>query len=61
MNLTPVTLTTQDVDTSMAFYHPLVFTLVVATAHYVRFSSPEGEATFSLLRQATTVHSATVQ
>ncbi|WJG10295.1 VOC family protein [Aliiglaciecola sp. LCG003] len=48
MNLNQVTLAVDDMGKAVDFYLALGFTLIVDTAHYTRFSCPEGDSTFSL-------------
>ncbi len=60
MSLNQVTLATQDIEKSKEFYQRLGFILVVDTPHYLRFSCPQGDSTFSLLKQDDPVHSDSV-
>ena len=48
MNLNQVTVPALDVDASVKFYERLGLELIVRSAHYARFSCPQGEATFSV-------------
>ncbi len=48
MNLNQVTLPVNDMTQSTEFYLKLGFIQIVDTAHYARFTCPDGEATFSL-------------
>lgn len=60
MQLNQVTLPTQDIAQSRAFYLTLGFTLIVDTAHYLRFACPDDGATFSLALTETEFDSVTV-
>jgi catechol 2,3-dioxygenase-like lactoylglutathione lyase family enzyme len=48
MRLNHITAAANDLDASIAFYRLLGLRLIVKNAHYARFESPIGEATFSL-------------
>jgi catechol 2,3-dioxygenase-like lactoylglutathione lyase family enzyme len=48
MNLNQVTLPSQDIIRSIAFYQGMGFTLIVESPHYARFECPDGDSTFSL-------------
>jgi len=48
MNLNQVTLPVKNMEMSTDFYRRLGFLQIVDTPHYVRFSCPDGGATFSL-------------
>lgn len=48
MNLNQVTLPVNDMAAATAFYRKMGFLQIVDTAHYARFESVEGAATFSL-------------
>ena len=50
MRLNQVTLPALDVAASVAFYGTMGFELVVSSAHYARFKSVDGDATFSVHR-----------
>ena len=48
MNLNQVTLPTQDMEATAAFYREMGFLQIVDTPHYARFECPDGGSTFSL-------------
>ncbi|MGI5309656.1 VOC family protein [Rheinheimera sp. WS51] len=48
MELNQVTLPVRNMDDAVQFYLKLGFTQIVDTAHYSRFSCPDGNSTFSL-------------
>ena len=48
MNLNQVTMPTNDMEATNAFYLLLGFRQIVDTPHYARFECPTGDATFSL-------------
>lgn len=48
MELNQVTLPVNNMPESVQFYLTLGFTQIVDTAHYARFSCPDGNSTFSL-------------
>ncbi|MEQ3696756.1 MAG: VOC family protein [Pseudomonadales bacterium] len=48
MNLNQVTLGTRDLASAKRFYQTLGLTLIVDTAHYLRFVAPTGDATLSI-------------
>lgn len=48
MNLNQITVPARDIEASVAFYRLLGLRQIVDSAHYARFESPEGPATFSL-------------
>lgn len=48
MNLNQVTLPALDVAASVAFYRKMGFEPIVDEAHYARFKSTQGDATFSV-------------
>ncbi|OJJ21223.1 bleomycin resistance protein [marine bacterium AO1-C] len=48
MNLNQITVSTQDISQSVAFYKTLGLELIVDSPHYARFLVPEGKATFSV-------------
>jgi len=57
MELNQITLPATDVADSVAFYRVLGCELIVESAHYARFKSPQGEATFSVhLRDVEAAH-----
>jgi len=60
MNLNQVTLPVNDMDISTSFYRKLGFTQIVDTPHYARFECPEGEATFSLSLESSTIGCGTI-
>ena len=51
MNLNQIAIPAKDIRASKEFYLTLGCALVVDTPHYVRFKSPEGESTFSLIKE----------
>lgn len=48
MNLNQVTLPSQDIPASVAFYRVMGLRQIVDSPHYARFECPQGEATFSV-------------
>ena len=48
MRLNQVTVATQDVERSVAFYRRLGLRLIVRSPHYARFVCPDGDASFSV-------------
>lgn len=48
MDMNQVTLPVSDMTSAVDFYLKMGFTQIVDTAHYARFSCPEGNGTFSL-------------
>lgn len=48
MNLNQVTLPTNNMGETTAFYRTMGFLQIVDTPHYTRFECPEGNSTFSL-------------
>ncbi|MBV1910426.1 MAG: VOC family protein [Kangiellaceae bacterium] len=48
MNLNQITLPVQDMEAATRFYRRMGFLQIVDTAHYARFESIDGDATFSL-------------
>jgi catechol 2,3-dioxygenase-like lactoylglutathione lyase family enzyme len=60
VNLNQVTLPVNDMETSTKFYRDLGFTQIVDTPHYARFECPEGDSTFSLSLENSTILCGTV-
>lgn len=48
MNLNHVTVTVSALEPALAFYRKLGFQPIVLAAHYARFETPDGDATFSI-------------
>ena len=48
MNLNQVTVSTKNIEESIAFYTKLGLHLIVKSPHYARFECPQGDATFSI-------------
>ena len=51
MNLNQIAIPAKDIRASKEFYLTLGCVLIVDTPHYVRLKSPEGESTFSLIKE----------
>lgn len=48
MNLNHITVTVSALEPALAFYRQLGLRPIVLAAHYARFETPDGEATFSI-------------
>ena len=60
MNLNQVTLASSDLEQTKIFYLKLGFELIVDTPHYLRFTCPQGDSTFSFIYANQSLNSSTI-